>query len=36
MAKTKTKKEVVKKATDEKVEVKGATKDGKLKVKVKK
>ena len=33
MAKVKTKKEVAKKVTDEKVEVKGATKDGKLKVK---
>ena len=33
MAKVKTKKEVAKKVTNEKVEVKGATKDGKLKVK---
>ena len=36
MAKAKTKKEVAEKATDEAVETKGATEDGKLKVKKKK
>ena len=36
MAKAKTKKEVAEKATEEAVETKGATEDGKLKVKKKK